>query len=206
MGSRPHTEALIAWLEADELLAGRVFDGRVVGAAPQGYVIVFPHRPEHESSRMADRRRENRVRFTIHSVGVMPVQAEWFADRVQARLTAAPVRLAVGGTVQGIVEAVFEHVVYDRATGQLVTASFLDYGLPTPTETPNLHAEIKEVPTASNPLGVKGAGEAGITPAAAVIVSAAVDALRPFGVRHLDTPLTPERVWNAMSAGGSERS
>lgn len=104
MGSRPHTEALIAWLEGDDLLAGRVFDGRVEGAAPQGYVLVFPHRPEHESSRMADRRRENRVRFTIHSVGVMPVQAEWFADRVQARLTGSPVRLTVAGEVQGIVE------------------------------------------------------------------------------------------------------
>ena len=104
-----------------------------------------------------------------------------------------------GGAVQGIGEAVLEELIYDQSTGQLLTGSFLSYGLPTTTDTPSLNAHIKEVPTTSNPLGVKGAGEAGITPAAAVIVSAAVDALRPFGVHHLDTPLTPERIWTAMA-------
>ncbi len=105
-----------------------------------------------------------------------------------------------GGTVQGIGEAVFEELVYDQE-GQLVTGSFLDYGLPSTAETPSLEGHIKECLTASNPLGVKGAGEAGITPAAAVIVSAAVDALRAFGVTHLQTPLTPERLWTAMTSG-----
>lgn len=110
-----------------------------------------------------------------------------------------------GGIVQGIGEAVLEELVYDPATGQLITGSFLDYGLPSTTDTPSLEGRIKECLTDSNPLGVKGAGEAGITPATAVIVSAAVDALRPFGVTHLDTPLSPERIWAAM-AGDTVRS
>ncbi len=104
-----------------------------------------------------------------------------------------------GGILQGIGEAVFEELVFDRSTGQLLTGSFLDYGLPSTTDTPSLDGRIEECKAASNPLGVKGAGEAGITPAAAVIVSAAVDALRAFGVSHLDTPLTPERLWTAMT-------
>ena len=109
-----------------------------------------------------------------------------------------------GGAVQGIGEAVLEEVIYDPNTGQLLTGSFLDYGLPSTAETPNLDSRVEEHLATSNPLGVKGAGEAGITPAAAVIVSAAVDALRPFGVAHLDTPLSPERIWRAIS--GRQRS
>lgn len=103
MGSRPHTNALRAWLEGDSSLAGLVMDGYVEGQPPGRYVLVFPHRPEHESSRFADRRRENLMRFTIHCVGGIPAEAEWLADRVSARLTGAPVRLTVGGAVQGIV-------------------------------------------------------------------------------------------------------
>ncbi|MBT5756268.1 MAG: xanthine dehydrogenase family protein molybdopterin-binding subunit [Acidimicrobiaceae bacterium] len=109
-----------------------------------------------------------------------------------------------GGAVQGIGEAVLEEVIYDPNTGQLLTGSFLDYGLPSTAETPNLDSRVEEHLATSNPLGVKGAGEAGITPAAAAIVSAAVDALRPFGVTHLDTPLSPERIWRAIS--GRQRS
>ena len=103
-----------------------------------------------------------------------------------------------GGSVQGIGEALLEEVVYDHDTGQLLTGSFLNYGLPSTAETPSIESHVEECPTASNPLGVKGAGEAGITPAGAVIVGAAVDALRAFGIRHLDTPLSPERIWTAI--------
>jgi len=110
-----------------------------------------------------------------------------------------------GGSVQGIGEAVLEEVVYDGGTGQLLTGSFLDYGLPSTTDAPSLDSHIEEHAAASNPLGVKGAGEAGITPAGAVIVSAAVDALRPFGVAHLDTPLSPERLWTAISRANDRR-
>jgi carbon-monoxide dehydrogenase large subunit len=111
-----------------------------------------------------------------------------------------------GGSVQGIGEALLEEVVYDHGTGQLLTGSFLDYGLPSTTDTPSLESHIEEYAAASNPLGVKGAGEAGITPAGAVIVSAAVDALRAFGIDHLDTPLSPERIWTAISGAQYARS
>ncbi len=111
-----------------------------------------------------------------------------------------------GGTVQGIGEALLEEVVYDHDTGQLLTGSFLDYGLPSTTDTPRIESHVEEFPAASNPLGVKGAGEAGITPAGAAIVSAAVDALRAFGIRHLDTPLSPERIWTAISQARHAKS
>ncbi|MEM7094271.1 MAG: xanthine dehydrogenase family protein molybdopterin-binding subunit [Actinomycetota bacterium] len=103
-----------------------------------------------------------------------------------------------GGSAQGIGEALLEEIVYDPGTGQLGTGSFLEYGIPSSMEVPNLESHIEQQPATSNPLGVKGAGEAGITPAAAVIVSAAVDALSGFGVTHLDTPLSPARVWRAI--------
>ena len=92
-----------------------------------------------------------------------------------------------------------EEIVYDRDTGQLLTGSFLDYRVPSAMEVPRLESHIEECVTASNPLGIKGAGEAGITPAAAAIVSAAVNALQAFGVEHIDTPLSPERMWLAIN-------
>lgn len=104
-----------------------------------------------------------------------------------------------GGAAQGIGEALFEEIVYDRDTGQLLTGSFMDYGIPSAMETPRLESHIEECVAASNPLGIKGAGEAGITPAGAVIVSAAMDALRSFGIEHIDTPLSPERIWIAIN-------
>ena len=104
-----------------------------------------------------------------------------------------------GGAAQGIGEALFEEIVYDRDTGQLLTGSFLDYRVPSAMEMPRLESHIEECVTASNPLGIKGAGEAGITPAAAAIVSAAVNALQAFGVEHIDTPLSPERIWLAIN-------
>ena len=104
-----------------------------------------------------------------------------------------------GGAVQGIGEALLEEIVYDGDTGQLLTGSFFDYWIPSTMETPQLESHIEECAAGSNPLGIKGAGEAGITPAGAVIVSAAVNALEAFGVEHIDTPLSPERIWNAMN-------
>lgn len=103
MGSRPHTNALRTWLEGDPSLATLVMDGSVPGEPPGRYVLVFPHRPEHESTRMADRSRENKMRYTIHCVGSVPAEAEWLADRVQARLTGTNVRLVVAGSPQGLV-------------------------------------------------------------------------------------------------------
>jgi len=111
-----------------------------------------------------------------------------------------------GGAAQGIGEALFEEIVYDHDTGQLLTGSFLDYRIPSAMETPRLESRIVECMAASNPLGIKGAGEAGITPVGAAIVSAAVDALQVFGIEHIDTPLSPERIWTAVNQGNSNVS
>lgn len=103
-----------------------------------------------------------------------------------------------GGITQGIGQALMERAVYD-AQGNLVTRSLMDYPLPGAAELPAFISAIQEIPTPSNPLGAKGIGEAGAIAAPPAIVNAVVDALRPFGVRHLDMPILPERVWQAMS-------
>jgi len=100
-----------------------------------------------------------------------------------------------GGTVQGIGQALLEHAVYD-AEGQLLTGSFMDYAMPRAGDLPALDCSFRHVPCATNPLGVKGAGEAGAVGAPAAVVNAVVNAL---GVRHLDMPLTPETLWRALA-------
>ena len=97
--------------------------------------------------------------------------------------------------VQGIGQAFTEHLVYDRQSGQLLTGSLMDYGLPRADEVCSFEMEENPVPTKTNPLGVKGAGEAGNVGALAAILNAVVDALAPLGVTHLDMPATPEKVW-----------
>ena len=105
-----------------------------------------------------------------------------------------------GGIVQGIGQAFSEHLRYDSETGQLLTGSFMDYGLPRADDTCDFDMENQPVPTATNPLGAKGAGEAGNVGALPAIMNAVVDALSPLGVRHLDMPATPERVWRAIQS------
>ena len=102
-----------------------------------------------------------------------------------------------GGTVQGIGQALIEHTVYDAQSGQLLTGSFMDYAMPRASDLPALDCSFHHVPCATNPLGVKGAGEAGAVGAPAAVVNAVVNAL---GVRHLDMPLTPEKVWNSVTS------
>jgi carbon-monoxide dehydrogenase large subunit len=106
-----------------------------------------------------------------------------------------------GGTVQGIGPAVLENTVYD-ATGQLLTGSFSDYAMPRADDMPSFRTDYHHVPTGNNPLGVKGAGEAGAVAAPATVINAIVDALAQVsGPRHIDMPATRERIWRAMSAG-----
>ncbi|MBV9534042.1 MAG: molybdopterin-dependent oxidoreductase [Solirubrobacterales bacterium] len=93
--------------------------------------------------------------------------------------------------------AMYEHVQYDEA-GQLVTGTFVDYVLPTAAELPNFETDRTETPSPVNSLGVKGVGEAGTIGATPAITAAVLDALRPFGVKWLDMPLTPMRVWEAI--------
>ena len=106
-----------------------------------------------------------------------------------------------GGLAQGIGQAMFEEVVYDE-DGQPLTASFMDYVMPRAADLPAFELERTVTPTPVNPLGAKGVGEAGTIGASPCVVNAAVDALAPFGVRHVDMPLRPERLWRLIHEGG----
>nr|MBO2500283.1 xanthine dehydrogenase family protein molybdopterin-binding subunit [Acidimicrobiia bacterium] len=104
-----------------------------------------------------------------------------------------------GGVAQGVGQALFEHFRYD-ADGNPLTGNLTTYLLPTATTLPAFEVVHTETPTDQNPLGVKGIGEAGTIGSTPAVVNAVHDALRPFGVRHLDMPLTPARIWEALRA------
>ena len=106
-----------------------------------------------------------------------------------------------GGIAQGVGQALFEHVVFDPETGQPLSASFMDYTAPRADRLPDFDVQFHlDCPSPSNPLGVKGCGESGCTAAPPAIVSAVCDALAEFGVSHIEMPLTPLRVWQAIVA------
>ena len=106
-----------------------------------------------------------------------------------------------GGVVQGIGQALLEHAVYDGDSGQLLAGSFMDYAMPRADDIPNFAFSTHNVPATSNPLGVKGSGEAGAVGAPPAVINAIVDALaRRAGVRHIDMPATPRRIWEALNA------
>jgi aerobic carbon-monoxide dehydrogenase large subunit len=100
-----------------------------------------------------------------------------------------------GGLAQGIGQALLEHTVYDAESGQLLSGSFTDYALPRADDLPALDITLAELPTAVNPLGVKGAGQAGCIAAPQTIINAILDALASLGIQHIDMPATPERIW-----------
>jgi carbon-monoxide dehydrogenase large subunit len=99
-----------------------------------------------------------------------------------------------GGIAQGLGQALFEEIIYDE-NGQLLTGSLMDYALPRAADLPRLTLTRTETPTPVNPLGIKGIGEAGTIGSTPAVVSAVLDALAPFGVRHIDMPLTPQKIW-----------
>jgi carbon-monoxide dehydrogenase large subunit len=103
-----------------------------------------------------------------------------------------------GGAAQGIGQAMWEHCVYERDTAQLLSGSFMDYTMPRAANLPNFAVEISEVPSPRNPLGIRGGGEGGTTPALAVVVNAIVDALSHLGVTHIEMPATPQQVWRTI--------
>src|SRR5687768_15054228 len=105
-----------------------------------------------------------------------------------------------GGIVQSIGQALFEEVVYDDQ-GQLLTGTLMDYAVPRAKHAPNFELDRTETPSPVNPLGVKGVGEAGTIGATPAIVNAIVDALAPFGVKHLDMPIKPENIWRVINNG-----
>jgi aerobic carbon-monoxide dehydrogenase large subunit len=90
--------------------------------------------------------------------------------------------------------------VHDPQSGQMLTASFMDYQMPRADDLPNIRMATREVPTKANPLGAKGVGEAGTVGALAAAMNAVNDALAPLGIRHFDMPATPCRVWSAIAA------
>ena len=105
-----------------------------------------------------------------------------------------------GGVTQGIGQALMEKVTFDESSGQMLSASFMDYCMPRADDLSDFDIGSHDVPTAGNPLGVKGAGEAGTTGATPAVVNAVLDALRPLGVEDLSMPLTPLSVWGAIEA------
>jgi aerobic carbon-monoxide dehydrogenase large subunit len=104
-----------------------------------------------------------------------------------------------GALAQGIGQALMENVAFDRESGQMLSASFADYAMPRAADLPpHYELDFVDVPAKTNPLGVKGIGEAGCVGAPPAVMNAILDALRPLGVRHLDMPATPRRVWEAL--------
>jgi len=109
-----------------------------------------------------------------------------------------------GGIAAGVGQALMELCAYD-SHGQMLSASFMDYALPRADVLPSFTTEISEVPSTTNPLGLRGGGEGGTTPALGAVVNAIVDALAELGVEHIEMPATPERVWNAIREAGARR-
>ena len=108
-----------------------------------------------------------------------------------------------GGTVQGVGQALLEHGYYDPETAQLLAGSFMDYAMPRADDVPSFDCAFHNVPCTANPLGVKGAGEAGAVGSPPAVINAVVDALRPkTGLKHFDMPATRERVWRALQGRG----
>jgi carbon-monoxide dehydrogenase large subunit len=109
-----------------------------------------------------------------------------------------------GGVAQGVGQALMESIVFD-ADGQQVTGSFQDYAMPRAEDFPEMLSELTEVPATTNPLGIKGAGEAGATGAPPAVVSAILDALKPLGIDHIDMPATPHKIWRAIQSASAAK-
>ncbi len=110
-----------------------------------------------------------------------------------------------GGVVQGLGQVLLEGAVYD-ADGQLVTGSFMDYAMPHANDAPMIDVANRPVPTKSNPIGAKGCGEAGTSGGLPAVANAVIDALSEYGIRHLEMPMTPARIWQAIEAAKKSRS
>jgi carbon-monoxide dehydrogenase large subunit len=103
-----------------------------------------------------------------------------------------------GAIVQGLGQALCEQCYYDPETGQLLSGSFMDYAMPRADGFPLFKTEIVEIPSPTHPLGMRPAGEGGTTPSLGVMINAIVDAVAEFGVKHIEMPATPERIWRAI--------
>jgi len=108
-----------------------------------------------------------------------------------------------GGIAQGVGQALWEACAYDGETGQLLSSTMMDYAMPRADLLPSFTTELSEVPSTSHPLGMRGGGEGGTTPALGAVVNAVCDALADLGVEHIEMPVTSERVWHAIQTGRS---
>jgi aerobic carbon-monoxide dehydrogenase large subunit len=104
-----------------------------------------------------------------------------------------------GGVAQGLGQAILERTAYDPSSGQLLSGTFMDYAVPRADDLPDIEVDLIEVPCGTNPLGVKGAGEAGAVGSPPAVINAVVDALSPLGITHVDMPATPEQIWRAVA-------
>ena len=131
--------------------------------------------------------------------GALQIIAYWAVDDFGTLVNPLLLKGQVqGGLSQGVGQALFEHCVYDDA-GQLLSGSFMDYCVPRADDLPDFSIElVEDYPCKTNPLGIKGAGEAGAVAAPPVIINAILDALAPLGVTNIDMPATPERIWRAI--------
>ena len=109
-----------------------------------------------------------------------------------------------GGVVHGVGQALLEEIVFDSGSGQLISGSFMDYAMPRADNLSYIDVQSNPCPTATNPLGVKGAGEAGTVGAVPAVMNAVVDALSVFGITHIDMPATPGRIWEAIQKAKSQ--
>jgi len=133
--------------------------------------------------------------------GIVSVPRYIVVDDVGHALNPLIVRGQVhGGVAQGLGQALFERTSYDAGSGQLLSASFMDYALPRADDLPDIDVDLIEVTCETNPLGVKGAGEAGAVGSPPAAINALVDALASSGVTSIDMPATPEVVWKALNA------
>ena len=133
--------------------------------------------------------------------GVVRVDRYVVCDDVGKAVNPMIVRGQVhGGVAQGTGQALFERTAYDPDSGQLLSGSFMDYALPRAGDLPDIEVEFLEIPCLTNPLGVKGAGEAGAVGSPPAVINAVLDALAEDGVTHIDMPATPEVVWRALEA------
>ncbi|HVB15112.1 MAG TPA: molybdopterin cofactor-binding domain-containing protein, partial [Stellaceae bacterium] len=107
-----------------------------------------------------------------------------------------------GGIAQGLGQVLMEDIHFDSGSGQLITGTFMDYAMPRADTVPAMHCVSNPVPTTTNPLGVKGAGEAGAVGAMPAVGNALADALAPLGITDIPMPASPERLWQAIRAAG----
>jgi carbon-monoxide dehydrogenase large subunit len=132
--------------------------------------------------------------------GIVSIPRYIVVDDVGHALNPLIVRGQVhGGVTQGIGQALLERTAYDSDSGQLVSASFMDYAVPRADDLPDIDVDLVEVLCETNPMGVKGAGEAGAVGSPPAVMNALVDALAEAGVATIDMPATPEAVWKALA-------